>query len=112
MTATQLDLPTAIARGREQQAIALENTRMTEISWPERAWSALVTFANDRRGGSAWTAEAATDFVVAIAGPPHDTRATGGLFGRLKRHGIACQTDEFYRRAHGNGTFARKWITL
>ena len=104
----------ALQRGMVAADTCLENSRMESADWPERAWQALIAYVNLHRNGNAWTGEAAVEFVCRQpgVGQPHDTRAAGALFARLKRQGLASQTDEFYRREHGNGTFARKWVTL
>ena len=99
-------------KGEAAGQVCLENTRQTHQDWPEMAWEALLVFVADRKGKPSWTGEEATDAVVATCGQPHDNRATGSLLARLKRQGLACQTDEYYRREHGNGTFARKWSTI
>jgi FPC/CPF motif-containing protein YcgG len=100
------------AIGGIQAEACLEKTRQTQDDWPERAWEALLVFVMGYKNGQSWTGEAATEYIVAVCGEPHDNRATGSLLARLKRQGLAIQTDEFYRREHGNGTFARKWRTV
>jgi len=109
---TQLEI--ALQRGQAQAEVCLEKSRQESVNWPERAWEALIAYVNLHHGGPSWTAEDAVEFACRQpgVGKPHDTRAAGALFQRLKREGRAAQTNEFYRRVHGNGTFARKWITI
>jgi 3-methyladenine DNA glycosylase/8-oxoguanine DNA glycosylase len=102
------------AIGELQAEACLEKTREVEATWPERAWAALVTYINIKRGAGPWTAEQAVAFVLRQPGiePPHDTRCFGKAFSRAAKAGLIRRSTETYHLEHGHGKISLKWETV
>lgn len=113
MTGHQLDLPTAIAQGKNQAAACLEKTRQTKSDWPERAAKALQTFIWQQKmydRGLVFTSEQAVQYCYDHGlTKAHDDRAFGGVLQKLAHKGVIKRSAITYQRAKGHGSIALKW---
>jgi hypothetical protein len=116
MTATDLLLEQARQQGQAQAAICAENTRQDDAEWPEKAYVALRSYARlpNHAAGVAWNPEDAVDFALRQPGmtPPHDLRAFGHIFRRMRREGIIFRSAKSFPRRRGHATWTFGWETV
>jgi hypothetical protein len=111
---TQLTFEEARSLGQRKADACLEKAEQTSVGWGDRAYEALVSYINLKRGEPAWSGERAVEFVLRQPGveKPHTTKAFGSLFTKAAKESRIARSSTVFARRHGHGTKTLGWVSL